>query len=59
MTRLPSLQSPFPSFLAECAFRDGQRDNRDGTPGANLCAHHGPVAVIWYRAGFNAGPANA
>lgn len=48
---MAALQSPFPSFLAECCFRDGRRDAREGRIGASYCPHHGETAVVWYRAG--------
>lgn len=47
----------FPSFYAECAFRDGQRDAARGTDSTAAYRRHGaeePTGMAWYRAGFAA-----
>ena len=45
----------FPSFYAECAFRDGQRDAREGhCNSAASYTRHGepePVGMAWYNKG--------
>jgi hypothetical protein len=48
----------FPSFYAECAYRDGARDAKMGTRiSAASFMHHGdpePVGMAWYEKGIAA-----
>lgn len=45
----------FPSFYAECAYRDGQRDAREGHSNSRASfMRHGqpePVGMAWYIKG--------
>ena len=48
----------FPSFYAECAYRDGAADARDGMPTRIASFYrHGepePEGMAWYQNGFRA-----
>ena len=47
----------FPTFYAECAYLDGQRDAARGTDSTASYMRHGqpePIGMAWYRRGFAA-----